>query len=308
MNVILIVGALVVILGVVLCILKKGQKIFFALPILGIAIALFSQAIVIIPTGYTGVRITFGQVDETVVPQGFSFKAPFIQSVARVNNKQQEVSLATDGTTIESTISGKIPISMSDIGVTYQINSDKSSYIYKTVSNPDNLVSYDLISSAVKSSTTEFDADSVVVRTEIEPILKEKLQTKIDDKYGEGVVTIIQVTIGDISFSDEYNAAINNKNIAKQEAEQQEIINQKNIDQANAEAEALLIEAQAEKEANNLKETSLTDRILMQQYIEKWNGELPKVTGSESNMIDIGSLLSNPDTNTSDNSTTDTGE
>ena len=47
----------------------------------------------IIPSGYTGVRTTFGQIDAVTVANGFTAKIPYVQSIKRVNNKQQEVSL-----------------------------------------------------------------------------------------------------------------------------------------------------------------------------------------------------------------------
>ena len=47
-----------------------------------------------------------------------------------------------------------------------------------------------------------------------------------------------------------------------------------------AAAESALKAAQAEAEANKLKTQSMTPAILKQMWIEKWNGQLPKVAGS----------------------------
>ena len=65
--------------------------------ILTIAAALFMLitllcSFAIIPSGYTGVRTTFGQIDTVAVSNGFIAKIPYVQSIKRVNNKQQEVS------------------------------------------------------------------------------------------------------------------------------------------------------------------------------------------------------------------------
>lgn len=56
---------------------------------------------------------------------------------------------------------------------------------------------------------------------------------------------------------------------------------------AQAKADAKMIEAEAEANANKLLEQSLTDKILRQRYIEKWNGELPKVSGDNSMILDM---------------------
>ena len=50
---------------------------------------------------------------------------------------------------------------------------------------------------------------------------------------------------------------------------------------AEAEAKAKLIEAEAEAEANRMLEESLTDKILRQRYIEKWDGTLPNTVAGE---------------------------
>ena len=54
----------------------------------------------------------------------------------------------------------------------------------------------------------------------------------------------------------------------------------------------MLVQARAEREANELKTASLTPAILKKMWIEKWNGEIPQViTGGNSNtFLDISKL------------------
>ena len=60
---------------------KLGYKKVKIFGIIGLILIVLSQTIVVINTGYTGVRRTFGQISEEPVPNGFSLKAPFVQSV-----------------------------------------------------------------------------------------------------------------------------------------------------------------------------------------------------------------------------------
>lgn len=290
--IVLVIGVLLLIggIGAIGAKANESKKFSKVLIMSGIAIMLISQCFVAIKTGYTGVRVTFGQVDEKNVPQGLNFKIPFVQKIETINNKQQDTKLATKNS-IEATIAGKVPITISNVTVTYQINSNKAAYLYTNVNDPESLITYDIVSSSIKATTPDYDTDKVVVRSVVEASVKETLQQYINDKYGPEVIDILQITIGNIEFTDEYNKSVNAKNVAKQEAETQEIVNQKNIDQANAEAESKLIEAQAEKEANELLEVSITDKILMQQYLENWDGKLPAVTGSDNLMLDVSGLM-----------------
>lgn len=265
--IILIVGVVITVLGVsfkLIQVFKRdtSSKKFLVLAGVGVAAIIFSQSFSIIETGYTGVRATFGQIDEKVATQGFNWKLPFIQSIQKVNNKQQDVVIAENGAVIDAAAEGKIPIKIGDIKVTYQINSENASWIYANVSNPNDLMNYSIVSSAIKDATINFDTDGVTVRSQVEALAKEKLQEYANEKYGDGTISIIQVILGSITFEDAYNESVNQKNMAKQEAEKQAIENQTKIDKANADAEAKLIEAQAEKEANALIEQSITDKIL----------------------------------------------
>lgn len=65
--------------------------------------------------------------------------------------------------------------------------------------------------------------------------------------------------------------AVNQKNKAVQEAMMVE--NQLRV--AEAEAKKLLVQAEAEKKANELKQSALTPLLIQQQFIEKWDGKTP---------------------------------
>ena len=59
-----------------------------------------------------------------------------------------------------------------------------------------------------------------------------------------------------------------------------------------AEAEKKVVAAQAEAEANKLRTQSLTPMILKQQWIEKWNGDIPTVItgGNTSAFLDLSKI------------------
>lgn len=267
--------------------------------ILGVllAIVLFtlSCAIVIIPTGYTGVRTTFGQIDSVTVQNGFNWKLPYVQSIERVNNKQQDVTF--DGQ-IWSETSDRTAIYYDGVTVTYQINPEKSAWIYANVANyKDALVNQSIVASAVKASSKSLSDTDSTNRSIIEPLVMDNLQKSLDEKYGENVVYISKVIISNADFEDSYNQAIAAKQQAQLEAEQQAIENQRAIAKAEADAtvkkttaeadaEAKIISAEADAKANELLEKSLTEQILQEMWIKKWNGQLPQyVSGDDSSVM-----------------------
>lgn len=307
MNIVLLViGVVAAILGIIIRVLTKdtdyekdGKHYAHPMIIGGLILLVFSQSFAIIPTGYTGVRITFGQIDNRTVQNGFNWKIPFVQSINQVNNKQQDISYTGQ---VWSETAERTLLYYEGITVTYTINPEKSAWIYANVSDyKKNLISDNLVASAIKSSSKELNSTDATNRGIIEPIAQEKIQEALDQKYGSDVVFINKVVIANTDFEESYNQAIADKQTAQLAYEKQQIENKRQIEaaeadaqvkttQAKAEADAAVIKAQGEADANKLLNDSITDKILRQQYYEKWNGQLPNViTGDSSDIImDIG--------------------
>ena len=163
--------------------------------------------------------------------------------------------------------------------------------IYANVSDFKNLIGEELVASAIKSAMVELTPGEVTARTKIEPLVQQKLAESLTQKYGEGVVFVNKVVINDMDFEEAYNAAIQQKSIAQQNADRQKIENAAAIAKAeadkqvaitNAEAEArkTAIKAEAQAEANKKIAESLSDTLIEYQKIQKWDGKLPTVTGS----------------------------
>lgn len=277
---------------------SKGMKNLTRLcVVLGIIVFVAGFSFKIVPTGYTGVRTTFGQVSEQTVPMGFNWKIPFAQSIKLVNNKQQDTEISAE---VWGETSEKTPVFASDIIVTYQVSGEKSAWIYANVSDGSkNLIDQNLVSSSVKSAMVELSVKDVTNRNKIEPMVKDKLAASLNEKYGENTITVLKVVINNMDFEESYNQAIAAKSIAQQTYEKQQIENETAIAKAEADkkvaitnaeakAQATLIAAQAEADANKLLVESLTDAVLKSKFYEKWNGELPTVMGEGTVITDIG--------------------
>ena len=66
----------------------------------------------------------------------------------------------------------------------------------------------------------------------------------------------------------------------KIEKEQAEVEAEKARVTAKGKADAAVIEAEGQARANEKLQQSLTPGVLQQRAIEKWNGELPKLSGN----------------------------
>lgn len=204
---------------------KKGKNLPRFFLIAGIVLLLLSQTFVIIPTGYSGVKTMFGQIDNTTVQNGFNWKIPFVQSIEKVNNKQQDVTFEDK---VWSETADRTAIYYDDVTVTYQINPEKSAWIYANVSNYKNsLITQSLIASAIKSSSKMLDDIDATNRSIVEPLILENAQKSLNEKYGENTIIVNKVVVNGADFDDSYNDAIAAKQKAQLEAEQQAVENQK---------------------------------------------------------------------------------
>lgn len=267
---------------------KISKKLIVVAAIVFFAVITVCSSFTIVPTGYTGVKITFGQVKEATVPNGITAKIPFVQSVEKVNNKQQQMFIDNQ---IWGETSNRTPVYFENVTVTYKINPAFSSWIYANINNyKDSLITEDIISSAIKSASKTLIDTDVSDRDKIETAAKGKLQASLNDKYSDEVVTVTKVTINNIDFEDSYNNALVEKQQAQIAYERQAIENKKNIEKAEADAEvkkkqaqgiadAAKIEAEGKREAYLSIASSITDGVVKQNAIDKWNGELPAVVG-----------------------------
>ena len=108
----------------------------------------------IIPTGYTGVRSTFGQISEDAAYSGFNWKIPYVQNIIPVNNKQQDL---TFNDKVWSETSERTVIYFENITVTYTINKEKSVWLCSHINDySNNLIRNDIVSSAIQTASKQF--------------------------------------------------------------------------------------------------------------------------------------------------------
>ena len=283
---------------------KKAGITAVAVCIIGIG----ANCINIIPTGYTGIKTSFGKVSQKELTTGIHFSVPFVQNVSEINNKQQDVTIADK---IWGEASDKTPVYAENVTVTYNISVEKSVWLYSNVTNMDDIINNGIVASAVKSAMTELGPEDVTNRGKVEPLAQQKLIEALNAKYGEDAVTVHQVIISNMDFEDAYNDAIQQKSIAQQTAARQKIENETAIAKAEADktvaiknaeakAEKMKIEAEAQADANKKVAESISDELLDYQKIEKWDGRLPTVTG--------GNAIVSLDNNTADGDTSNTDE
>lgn len=131
-----------------------------------------------------------------------------------------------------------------------------------------------------KSVLSSYKAmDIISQRASMSPAVEEAIKEAVGTEYFVNITTVV---LTNIDFSDAFEQAVEEKMIAEQNKLKAEYENETIVAKAKAEAEAKLTAAKAEAEANKALEESLTDKILQEMYLTKWDGKLPSVmTGTD---------------------------
>ena len=252
------------------------------------ALIVAANSFTIVPAGYTGVVLTLGEVSKTSYDSGFHLKIPFVQTVETMSNKIQVYE------TPASAVSRDLQTVSSNIAVNYRLVSSDSASMYEDVGKDYKTVLIaPVVQECMKSATAKYTAEQLITeRQSVGDEVKTALELKLKD-YG---IYIEKFNIVNFDFSDEFNNAIEAKQVAEQnllktetEQKQVKVIAQTDADKkiitAKAEAEAILAQAQAQADANKLLEESLSDKVIAYEQIQRWDGVMPKVTGSNSGML-----------------------
>lgn len=254
-------------------------------------IAAIGSTMTIVPAGHAGVVVTMGSVSQRVLEEGLHFKAPFVQQVVIMNNKIQKTEVSSNS------VSKDLQTISSSVAINYHITKDASATIYQTIGEQyADTVLQPAIQEAVKAVTAQYTAEELITKRSA---VGDEIGQTLSNKVSEYGILIDKFNIVNFDFSEEFNAAIEQKQVAEQnklraetEKEQQIIeaeaaAKQKTI-AAEAEAEATLKKAEAEAAANEKINASLNDRVLRYQQIEKWDGKYPNVVSdSASILVDI---------------------
>lgn len=255
---------------------KKIVKIVvLAVAILVVGVVVFSS-FTVVSAGHTGVVLTFGAVEDTVLDEGLHFKIPFIQRVVQVNNRTQKIE--TEG----SASSKDLQIVSYVVAVNYHVNNDSSASLYQNVGvDYGTVVVVPAIQESIKAVSAQYTAEELITKRQaVGDQIKEALSEKIN-QYG---LTVEIFNIVNFDFSEEFNAAVE----AKQTAQQNALKAEQDLARIEVEAKQKITQAEAEAESIRLIQEALAKSPDYVDYIKwsKWNGELPTV------MSDSGVLIS----------------
>lgn len=227
--------------------------------------------------GQVGIKTRFSAVTGKVLNPGVYFKMPFIESVVKMDTQtQKEQATASAASKDLQTVS-------SQVALNYSIDPAKASSLYQTVGvDYKSRIIDPAIQEAVKASTSQFTAEELVTKREE---VRNQIKTHLDEKFAGSGILVEGFSIIDFNFSPSFNQAIE----AKVTAEQNALAAKNKLAQVQYEAQQAVEEAKGKAQALTVESAAINSnpQILQLRAIEKWNGELPQVTGGATPFINL---------------------
>ncbi len=261
---------------------------------------------VVVEAGHVGVIRTLGAVQQKPLPEGLHFKKPFVDQV-----EQMDIRLTASNANATAASKDLQTVS-TQVTTQYSLQGELAPLTYQRVGTLGKVsiaIVEPGIQECVKAVTAKFTAEELVtkrelVKNQIQQALETFINSTLKEKGLDGAILIANVAITDFNFSDDFNRAIEAKVKAEQEALQASNEKVRRTTQAEAaaterqlaaDAEAYSTEVQSKARADAIKREAealkQSPELIQLRTVEKWDGILPRMMGSEAvPFLNLGNL------------------
>ncbi|MCX7738784.1 MAG: prohibitin family protein [Hydrogenothermaceae bacterium] len=230
--------------------------------LLAIVFILFLNPFVIIPSGYVGIKKTFGKIDENELKEGLNLVIPIIQSVDKVEVRTRALEFVSQRENqINALSKDGLPINI-DIAILYKVKPDKAAELVKQYGYDfDDRVIKQIIRTSVRDSISLMDSASVYQeRQKLQDSIVREVKGQLADRF----ITLEDILIRDIRLPASVVEAVEQKRRAYEEAQKMQFL----LEREKLEAERKKVEAEGIAKANQIIANSLTKEYLSWKFIE----------------------------------------
>lgn len=255
---------------------KTLFKIIPLVIVIGLITSLFVfKAYVIVEPGHRGIVVQLGAVQSNILNEGFHIVVPIVQKIIPIEVRVQKAQSE------ETTSSKDLQVVNTIIAVNYRLDPTSVNKLYQEVGlDYKERIVDPAIGESLKAVTAQYTAEELVSkRSEVSYKVKETLSKKLATYF----MNLDEINITEFKFSPEFNQAIEQKQIAEQQALKANL----DLQRIEIEAKQKIEQAKAEAESLKLQKDQITPELVELRKIEaqieaikKWDGKLPSVTGS----------------------------
>jgi regulator of protease activity HflC (stomatin/prohibitin superfamily) len=237
--------------------------------------------------GERGIMLEFGK-PVAILNEGWNWKIPIADSSAIMNVRTVKFESKA------SSASKNLQTVETDIALNYHIDYEKVVDIYRSIGTNDMIeqtVIAPQIQESVKAATAAYNVEELIQERQA---VKQKIEETLKARLENRGIYVETLSIVNFDFSPEYNKAIEQKQVAQQNAlTAANVLEQKKIEAdqmratAQGDADAKLMVAKAEAESIKIQALKSSPDVVSLRMIEKWDGKLPVISGAQSSLINL---------------------
>ncbi len=177
-----------------------------------------------------------------------------------------------------------------DVVIQYSVNRNEANLLYQEwggapIETIEDRVVRQYTRSQVPLVVSQYGWEAITTRER--QMIVNLIVARLGAEFQKRHLNLVSFGVREVHLPQALQDALDSKIKAQQRAEQQnyalkqaQIQAQQAKVEAQGEASAITVKAQAQAQANQLLSRSLTPELIHSQQVQKWNGELPMVTGS----------------------------
>lgn len=224
-----------------------------------------------IDSGERGIVLTNGSVS-SVEADGLHFKTPIFQKVVKVDVRTRKAHAPADAA------SSDMQRVSAEVALNYHLDETKLEQIYtKSGMGVESNLIDPRIQEVVKAVVAKYKAEFLLSQREV---VKGEIESALKTSLAPYNIIVEAIQITNFKFSEQYDAAVEAKQTAEQNAQKAK----NDLERIKIEAEQKIATAQAEAEAIRIQSQAIQAQggagYVQLKAIEKWNGALPTYTGN----------------------------
>jgi regulator of protease activity HflC (stomatin/prohibitin superfamily) len=214
-----------------------GRALLLFLVVIVALVIVFSSYTVIAP-GHRGVVIMLGRVEETVLVEGFHLVLPpVVRQVIPVDVRTKKLEMNVEAASSDLQTMGVTGV------LNYHVDPMLANRLYREVGmNYEEIIIVPAMQEGIKAATAQFRIERVLIER---AVLKDTIQQILAERLGRNQIVVDQFTLADVEFTEEFNRAIERKQVAEQAALQK----QYELQAAEKDVEIALARAEGERKA-----------------------------------------------------------
>ena len=281
-----------------------ARKAVLAIGIVVGVLMLATSSVSYISPGHVGIVIhrAGGGVDKTALGPGLHARNPLLTQIVEYPTFMQTLVLtraSTEGSLNNDEINVNSqegqPLSV-DVSMSFELDAARVPQLYQTFRTDIATIQHGYVKQTIRQALQE-----VIGGEQIADIIGPKkaeavgrAQALIATRLAPYGIEVKQFTLNELRAPETVMSAINTKNVMQQQALTAQNELQKNTFQAQGDsikavgrAKAILAEAQAQAQANELLAKSISGSLVQYEMAKKWNGVMPQVSGAAMPMIQM---------------------